>query len=178
MDELTFHPKVVHLPIGLSVAIPLVALLVVTAWWFGKTDRRTWLVVALFQAMLFGSALVAKETGEDEEDRVEHVTGKRPIHEHEERAERFVLGAGVVLALTVAGAALPGERARKLVASAATAGTFAVLGLGYAVGHSGGELVYVRGAASAYVKHSVDGSRTPIAPFPGQREDEEEDDDR
>ena len=79
MDQLLFHPKVVHLPMALAVLMPLIAGGVLFAWWRGWLDRRTWVGVVLLQAILVGSAAVAMNTGEKEEDRVEEIVAHRQI---------------------------------------------------------------------------------------------------
>jgi hypothetical protein len=110
---------------------------------------RAWAGIVLLQALLVGSAWLAMETGEREEERVERVVAERHIEDHEEAAERFLWVAGVALVALAAGLLPAGAgRAGRLVGTAAALG---VLAAGVAVGHSGGELVYRHGAASAYV---------------------------
>ena len=64
MDQLLFHPKVVHLPMALAVLMPFVAGGVAFAWWRGWFDRRVWVIVLLLQAALAGSGFVSMNTGE------------------------------------------------------------------------------------------------------------------
>jgi uncharacterized membrane protein len=142
------HPAVVHLPLALAVLVPLFALLAALAIRAGLTAPRTWAAVVLLQALLVGSAWLALETGEEEEERVEEVVPERHIESHEERAERFLLGAAAALVVIGAGV-LPGG-AGGVARAAAVLASAAVLALGIQVGHSGGELVYRHGAASAY----------------------------
>jgi hypothetical protein len=143
------HPAVVHLPIALAVLIPGLAALGVFAIYKGFLPPRSWAVIVLLQALLVGSAFLALETGEDQEERAERVVAERHIKAHEEAAERFLLVAGVALLAGAAGL-LPG-RAGRVGRLAATLAAFAALAAGVPVGHSGGELVYKHGAASAYV---------------------------
>src|SRR5690606_7895092 len=107
-----------------------------------------WALPVAVAAALTLSAWVAIETGEREEDRVEQVVGDAAIHGHEEAAERFLVLSGVLL--VIAGVGLVprtvGEAARLLTA----VGALGLLAAGVQVGHSGGELVYRHGAASAY----------------------------
>ena len=142
------HPAVVHLPIALAVLIPLVALAALLAARFGWLPPRAWAFVVLLQACLVGSAFVAIETGEDEEERAERVVAERHIEDHEERAERLLWAAGIVLLVSAAGLA-PG-RLGSLARPLGFALSLGVLALAVDVGHSGGELVYRHGAASAY----------------------------
>lgn len=160
------HPMIVHLPIALSVLLPLLSAGLLLAWWRGLLPRRAYLVAALLQALLVGSTVAALRTGEAEEERVERVVRESRIEAHEEAAETFLWGSIAVLALMAGAAALRRETLARSVAAVATAGTLAVLGLGYRVGDAGGRLVYEDGAASAYTGQG-----------PGQRAAAHEDDD-
>ena len=150
MQTLPLHPKLVHLPLGLSVILPLIALVLLVAWWRGWVKPSCWRLVIGLQLVLVASAFFAMETGEEEEELVEEVVAERYIEPHEEAAELFFWATVVVLGLAFAGAVLPGQRARQLVALATVAGTFAVLALGIRTGQAGGELVYRHGAAAVY----------------------------
>jgi hypothetical protein len=116
------------------------------------------MVVVALQALLLGSALVAIKTGGAEEDRVERVVQERVLRQHEESAEQFAWASGATLAL----AALVLVLRRSAASRAATVGvvvaTVVVAGLGFRVGHAGGELVYTHGAASAYATPGQAGS--------------------
>jgi hypothetical protein len=85
---------------------------------------------------------------------------ERAIHGHEEAAERFLVLSGVLLLVAAVGLAprTVGEAARLLTA----VGPLGLLAAGVQVGHSGGELVYRHGAASAYTDGGgVDGAGAP-----------------
>jgi uncharacterized membrane protein len=143
------HPAVVHFPIVFSVLLPLAA---IGALWFirkGSAPLRAWAFPMALAVGLTGSAWVALQTGEAEEERVEAFVAEAAIHEHEEAAERFLLVAGVVT--LVAGAGLLSGMFGSAARLVATAGTAVVLLAGVQVGHAGGELVYEHGAAQAYV---------------------------
>jgi len=143
------HPAVVHLPIALAVLMPAFALAGIYLIYKGFLPGRSWAAIVLLQALLVGSGWLALETGEDQEERVERVVAERHIESHEEAAERFLVIAGIGL-LLAAGGLLPG-RAGAAGRVAGALATLAVLAAGVSVGHSGGELVYKHGAASAYV---------------------------
>ena len=151
MDQLFFHPKVVHLPMALAVLMPLVAGGVLFAWWRGWFQRRVWVIVFLLQAVLVGSGAVAMNTGEREEERVEEIVADERIEAHEEAAESFVWASAAVLLLLAVPLVLPEGRARHAVSIGAFLGTLIVFGLGYQTGEAGGRLVYQHGAAQAYV---------------------------
>ena len=161
MDQLFFHPKVVHLPMALGVLMPLVTGGVLFAWSRGWFQRRVWIVVLLLQAALVGSGAVAMNTGEREEERVEEIVAEEHIEAHEEAAEAFVWAAAAVLLLMAVPLVLPEGRARQAVSMGAFLGTLIVFGLGYRAGEAGGRLVYQHGAAEAYV---TNGGVTAAAP--------------
>ncbi len=150
MDQIFFHPKLVHLPMALAVLMPLVSAGLLATWLTGALPRRTWIVVVLLQATLVVSGVVALRTGQAEEDRVERVVAEKVIEAHEEAAEAFVWGAGAILLLSAAAALVRREETARAAAAAATIGTLLVLFLGYRTGEAGGRLVYQHGAASAY----------------------------
>jgi len=150
MDELLFHPKLVHVPMALGVLMPLIAGGLLLAWWRNWLPRRGWFLAIALQSLLVGSGVLALRSGEAEEDRVERVVAERFIEEHEEAAEVFVWASGGVLAVMLLAAALGARRSGLPTAAAATLGTFLVLGLGYRTGQAGGRLVYQHGAAQAY----------------------------
>lgn len=152
------HPAVVHFPIVLAFLLPVASLFALWAIRRGTAPARAWALPVALAAALTLSAWVAIETGEDQEDRVEAVVPERLIDRHAEAAERFLVLAGIVLA--VAGLGLLrgtlGSSARLL----ATAGAVGLLIATYQVGSEGGDLVYRHGAASAYTQEAgVEGRR-------------------
>jgi len=170
------HPAVVHFPIVLALLLPFVALWALVAIRHTEKTRAVWIPVVVIGALLFGGALLAKETGEDQEERVERVVAERHLEEHEELAERMVIASGVAFALLAAGL-LPGVWGvvgRWASVVAAVVALVVVI----QVGETGGELVYEHGAASAYVSGSAGGSAgTATVPSRERYEHEEEDDD-
>ena len=150
MGSVPLHPAVVHLPLALAVLMPVLAAGVAWALWSRRVGQPAWLAIVALQALLLGSAVVAVNTGEAEEDRVEAVVDRSIIHEHEEMAEQFVWAVGLTLVL---GGLVPVVRraalARALTA-AFVAATVLVAVQGVRVGHAGGQLVYEHGAAAAY----------------------------
>jgi uncharacterized membrane protein len=151
MDQLLFHPKLVHLPMALAVLMPLVTGGVLFAWWRGWFDRRVWVLVVLLQAVLVGSGALAMNTGEKEEERVEQIVAEEYIEAHEEAAEVFVWASAALLLLMALPLVLPEGRARQAASLGAFLGTLIVFGLGYSTGEGGGKLVYEHGAAQVYV---------------------------
>jgi len=142
------HPAVVHFPIVLMVLLPFMAASALWAIRRGARPARAWAVPVAAAAALTLSSWVAVETGEGQEEKVEPVVAEAALHRHEEDAERFLLLSGVLLVITAAGLlrGVPGRAARL----GATVGALGLVALGAQVGHSGGNLVYRDGAASAY----------------------------
>lgn len=143
------HPAVVHFPIVFAVLLPLAALLALLAIRRGVAPLKAWAFPLALAVGLTGSAWVALQTGEAEEERVEAFVAESAIHEHEEAAERFLLFAGIVT--LVGGVGLLSGAVGTAARLVATVGTAVVLLAGVQVGRAGGELVYEHGAAQAYV---------------------------
>ena len=134
------HPAIVHLPIAIAVLAPLFALGALWAIRRGVRPRWAWSVPVALLAILMVSGWAALQTGDAEHERVEDKLGEQVVETHEEAAEGFLAFAGVVLLASAAGflAGRTGTAARGL----ATAGTVALLAVGYNVGHTGGKLAY------------------------------------
>ena len=142
------HPAIVHLPIALSLLLPLVAAGALWAIRAGARPLRAWGVAIAFFAALSFSSWLAVETGEQTGQRVERAIGEAPVETHEEAAEAFlVLSLGT---LVVALAGLRGGRIGQGARALGTVGALALVAAGFNVGHSGGALVYQHGAASVY----------------------------
>lgn len=175
------HPAIVHFPIALSVLLPFFAVGAMWAIRRGSRPRMAWGVTTALFAALSLSSWVAVQTGEQQDERVEEVVAEAPLDTHEEAAEAFLLFSLGVLGVAAIGL-LPGRvgtGARML----GTLGSVALLGAGYRVGHSGGELVYQYGAASAYtmggtVERGGDVVREPGGDRARPSAKREDDDDR
>jgi uncharacterized membrane protein len=150
------HPAVVHFPVVLAFLLPLVVGGALWAIRRGANARRAWLVPLSVAVALSLSAWAAVQTGGAQGERVERVVSEQAIESHEEMAEAFLaVSAGLtVVALVGLLAGIPGRTARVLTGI----GSLAVVGLVARVGHSGGQLVYKYGAASAYTTQSITSS--------------------
>jgi formate hydrogenlyase subunit 3/multisubunit Na+/H+ antiporter MnhD subunit len=145
------HPAVVHLPIALSVLLPFFALGALWAIRRGAQPRKAWgITTALFAALTL-SSWAALKSGEAQEEQVEQVVAEAPLHTHEEAAEAFLLMSLGVLGVAALG--LSSGRMGTVARVAGAVGSIVLLGAGFRVGHSGGELVYRHGAASAYTNN-------------------------
>lgn len=122
LNNLPLHALIVHMPIALTVLVPLFALL---GLWLGRRILKphvAWALPVGMLALLLVSGFAAEKTGEQQEDRVEKVVPEAAFEKHEEAAELFLVVTGGVL----------------------------VLAAGWNVGHSGGQLVYQHNAGAAY----------------------------
>lgn len=146
------HPAVVHFPIVLMIVLPFLAIASIVAIRRGQNVSRAWLPVFFVAFVLAGSAWAAVQTGEREEEAVEEVVTRSAIHDHEEAAEVFLPLTFVVLAIV--GGGLLGGAAGKVARPLGAVAAVVLVGFGYAVGESGGELVYEYGAANAYLADS------------------------
>jgi len=163
------HPAVVHLPLALAVLLPLIVVGAGVAIHRGAHARPVWLVPVAALVLLAGSAWVATETGEREEDRVEEVlASERPLHEHEEAAETFLLLSGVVGGIGLLG--LAGGRLGAAARWVTLAGSVVLVASAVQVGSAGGELVYEYGAADAYRSNAA-GSAGDASAMRGDRDE-------
>lgn len=152
------HPAIVHFPVVLAFLLPIFAIGSLWVIRRGAAARRAWAIPVALSAALALSAFVAVKTGEAQEDRVEDVVPGHALDTHEDAAELFLTASGILMLVTVAGLAggVVGRSARLL----ATGGAVALVFAAASVGHSGGELVYRHGAASAYADAAAP-PRTP-----------------
>ena len=153
------HPAIVHMPMALTILVPVFAVGALIAVQRGARSLRTWGVATAMFAALSLSAWASIETGEDQEDKVKPVVPKTAFKAHEEAADQFLWLSVGVLGIAAVGllAGRVGTGARVL----ATVGSGVLLVAGYNVGHSGGKLVYQHGAASAYTADSGLGTARP-----------------
>ena len=169
------HPAVVHFPVVLAVLLPLFAAGALWAIRRGTTPRRAWAIPVALSLALALSAWVAVQTGEAQDERVERVVAEQPLETHEEAAELFLALSGG-LTLIVAAGLLRG-RAGQVARGLATVGAAALVVVAAQVGHSGGQLVYRYGAASAYATPGDSTSGSGVAATEGSRDHRRGDDD-
>jgi uncharacterized membrane protein len=155
------HPAVVHFPVVLAFLLPVFVGGALWAIRRGANARRAWMVPVAGAIALALSTWAAVQTGGTQADRVERVVSEQAVETHEEMAEAFLVASAAVVGVALLGlvGGLPGRTARVLTG----VGALALVGLGARVGHSGGELVYRYGAASAYTS-GAGGATTPRQP--------------
>ncbi|MDH3734465.1 MAG: hypothetical protein OEU54_13120 [Gemmatimonadota bacterium] len=142
------HPAIVHFPLVLAVLAPVAVVIALWSIRRGGAARPIWMIVIGLLLLLAGTSRLAIQTGEAEEDRVESVVTHDALEDHEEGGERLFILSAIVLVMSLVGlvSGRLGDVARPLVLAA----TIAIVVAALRVGESGGELVYVHGAASAY----------------------------
>ena len=142
------HPAVVHFPVVLAFLLPIFAAYALWTIRRGGTPRRAWAIPLGLSAALALSSWVAVKTGEAQDEKVERVVSERPLETHEEAAELFLaLSAGLFV---VSAAGLVRGKVGTAARVAATVGAAGLVIAATQVGHTGGQLVYRYGAASAY----------------------------
>ncbi|MGC4000577.1 MAG: hypothetical protein QM767_25280 [Anaeromyxobacter sp.] len=169
--NIPLHPALVHLPLGVAIALPLVAVGLTLAIRAGRLPRTSFGVVVALLLLVVGGGFTAMAAGEREAARVERVVGEQAVEAHEEVAEAFVWTAAAVLVVAVAALAVPARWAAG-VALLATLGTVGVAGLGFVAGKRGGELVYGHGAIRAYLEPGAPAGQG-VAPAPASHERED-----
>ncbi len=148
------HPAVVHLPIALTVLLPLFALGAFVAVRRGARPIAAWGITVAVATALTLSTWLAVESGEQQGERVERIVSEAPLEAHEEAAEAFLMLSLGMTALAFAG--LARGKLGTVTRAVGVVGAVALAGAGWNVGHSGGQLVYRYGAASAYTSTTPD----------------------
>lgn len=161
------HPAVVHFPLVLAFLLPIFAIGAIWAIGRGARARGAWSIPLAVAFALAASALVALETGEEQEERVEDVVAEQPLDSHKELAEALLASSAALVVIAAGGmlGGVPGRSAR----IATAVGSVALLIVAVRVGHSGGQLVYKYGAANAYTSASAAGSVVPPTAQSGGR---------
>jgi uncharacterized membrane protein len=142
------HPAIVHFPVVLAFLLPISAAVAIWTIRKGARPMRAWMVPLAIAAGLTLSTWVSVQTGESQGEKVERVVQEQPLESHEEAAEALLTGSAVVLLITAAG--LLRGPIGTISRVAATVGAVALVAGAAYVGHTGGQLVYKYGAASAY----------------------------
>ena len=150
MTSLPLHPAIVHLPLGLAFIMPILAIGFAWALWTGRIQTRAWVAIVALQTVLLGAGLVAQNTGQREEERVEAVVPDTALEQHEELAEQFVWATGGTLLLAGLVLVLRRPAAARALATATVLGTVVVTASAVRVGHAGGQLVYKHNTGAAY----------------------------
>jgi uncharacterized membrane protein len=147
------HPAIVHFPVVLVFLLPISVAVAIWTIRKGARATRAWMVPLAIAAALSFTSWLSVETGENQDERVERVVQEQALDTHEEAAEAFLTGSIVVLLVT--GAGLIRGPIGKFSRVATGVAALALVAGGAYVGHTGGQLVYKYGAASAYATPST-----------------------
>ena len=169
MTSLPLHPAIVHLPLGLAFIMPILTIGFAWALWTGRIQTRAWVAIVALQAVLLGAGLVAQNTGQREEDRVEAVVPDTALEQHEELAEQFVWATGGTLLLAGLVLVLRRPAAARALATATVLGTVVVTASAVRVGQAGGQLVYKHNAGAAYSTATRAGAPVTMGAEPERR---------
>lgn len=151
MSDLPLHPRLVHLPLGLGVALPMAAGAVAFFEPRGALAPDAWTLIVGLQALLVVSMLGALRSGELARTRVKPLVPEDVLCGHRRASRVYFLSSLLTLGAMVATALLSGP-ARVYAAWASVALGLVALVLGARAGRSGGELVFSHGAAQAYAE--------------------------
>ena len=91
LNNLPLHALIVHMPIALTVLVPLFALL---GLWLGRRVMKphvAWAFPVGMLALLLASGVAADKTGEQQEDKVERVVPEAALERHEEAAAEVLV---------------------------------------------------------------------------------------
>lgn len=147
------HPAIVHFPVVLVFLLPISVAVAIWTIRKGARATRAWMVPLAIAGALSLTSWLSVETGENQDERVERVVQEQALETHEEAAEAFLTGSIVVLLVTGAGLIRgPVGKFSRVATGVAAVG---LLAGGAYVGHTGGQLVYKYGAASAYATPST-----------------------
>ena len=150
MSDVSIHAGLVHIPLGLGIVLPFLALGFAWGLWKRVVRRRAWLVIVMLQMALLASGILALRSGHREAPRVEANVPESALEIHEEYAEQFTWATGITLAMATGVFLLREERFVRGMTAMTVLATCVVAIAGVRVGHAGGELVYVHNAAAGY----------------------------
>jgi len=179
-SDLPLHPIVVHMPMALVILLPLISIAAFIIYKKSEniSGKKILVTVGVFHLLLTLSTFVALETGEKEEDKVESVVAERFIEHHEHKAEEFMSASSVALVAVFLTAFLLADKFFTPSLVVVLILQAALVFMGYQVGHSGGELVYVHNAAQVHSQiaqsKGLDQKRIPTNEY---EHDEDDDDD-
>ena len=147
MNPVPLHPALVHVPLGIAVVAPLLAIVLAVAVWRTSLPARIFVLLAGMQAIALAAGLLAFQAGKQEEERVEAGVSEQLLESHEEGAERFLWSSGVALLCSTGILFLRDRKLARWAALASVTASLATAGFGIAAGKSGGAVAYGSGVA-------------------------------
>ncbi len=132
----------IHVPVGLSVAVALLAPAVLMAWRRGVFPRRTWWLVLMLQAVLLVGVVAAVHSGELAEQSARRVVDVQLVDRHEDLATGFAVLALITTVLSLAASLAPEPGRAHQLALATVVAAVLQLGACVVVSHAGGTVVW------------------------------------
>ena len=142
MTAVPLHPALVHLPVGLAIALPLLALALAVALWLRIAPPLAFLLLAGLQVMMLVGGSAAYRAGEEEEERVESLVSEDQLTAHQQRAQIFLWSAGIALAMSAATATVRKTALARSLAVLSVAASVITAAAAIATGKAGGEIAY------------------------------------
>lgn len=149
MFDLPIHPFIVHIPIGLSVLMPLFVFVLMVLISKGFLPANAWTLLIMVQLIVVIACIAARFSGESESSYVANYVAEELIERHEELANVFFASQIGLFIVAILGAVAP---LRTLLATRLFFGfaSCAVAALGIWAGSAGTDLVYKYGGARAF----------------------------
>jgi uncharacterized membrane protein len=168
--QVPLHPMLVHLPLALTFVLPFLIVIFAFLIKMNKMTPKGWLIIIGLQLTVVLTGYISLETGKNEEQAVSKVLDRKLIHAHEEAAKIFVGSTVLALVLSIGVYFISKEYClpvRMIIALVTLTSCF----LAYRTALQGGELVYVHGAANAYILEGGEEIQG-LLPTPGQNTSE------
>jgi len=152
MNALT-HPMLVHLPMAMSIFLPLLAIAGLVIARKNQDNRQIWLVISGLLIVTSIATLLAASAGESSEEMVEKVVSESLIESHEDAASIF----SALLYLTTAASVILiflNDTLKKYFQYGVLGLSILVMITGIRAGKLGGELVYKHNAAAVFANQN------------------------
>ena len=175
MFDAPLHPKLVHLPLGLAMFLPLLFAMLLVAIRRAWLPAKAWWLAVVGAALLGLGTLAATRSGEADAEWVEPVVGEALVEAHEQAGEQLLVAAAVTLLLAAMAAFARRRQGAGRLQALATLGAIVTLVMAIRAGSLGGQLVYEHGAASAFSATPRAGPDTSSRAESGTARDEEGD---
>lgn len=166
MFGLPLHPAVVHIPLGIGIIMPLLAVLLAWALWRELLPRNVLAIPALLQVLVACAGLLAVRSGLDDESYVSGIVPEWLLEQHQNAAWMYIVVACFAAVLAFGAFTLFHAPLGRLLTAGFVLLTLLQAGLGMYVGHLGGQLVYLHNAGSAFSNPAVEAGQVPTTETP------------
>ncbi len=142
------HPLAAHVPIALCLLFPC---LIVYSMFVDRTPKKATLVgLWVYLCLLMVSALITRQLGEGDGQKVSPYVQAQNLTEHQSDAQQLAVAS--LLSVSIFGLLLLNRRVTQFGRIALLLFSLVLLLLALRAGHSGGELVYGDQASAAFVE--------------------------